>query len=254
MPQIIRKLFEEEFAKRLGVPNAIAVNSGTSALVGALLSLNLDGGEVITTAFTFASTANAILLAGGTPVFVDVGPDNLIDPQLIKGAVTQKTKAILPVHLFGRVCDMTSIMSTAALYNLKVVEDCAQSLGAKHDDQYAGTIGHIGCFSFYKTKNMSCFEGGMILGDDSIRCLVDPISNQKSGWPVVGHNFRMPEPCCLIGYERVKLHWDQVLSELGRYSEKDGYYPYVIYDLPQFSHIKRTCPNAEGAAKQCRNV
>lgn len=259
MPQIVRQLFEQEFAARLGVTDAVAVNSGTSALLGAMMSLNLQpGDEVITTPFTFVSTANAIVLAGGKPVFVDVGPDNLIDPTLIPKFVTERTRAILPVHLFGRACNMTAIMEIARDAGLQVVEDCAQSLGAKHDGKYLGTIGDIGCFSFYKTKNLSCFEGGMIVGGDAarIRTLVDPIANKVAGWPVVGNNFRMPEPCCLIGYEKVKLHWDQILSELGRYSEKDGYYPDVIYNLACYSHLNLSgsCPNAERAAEQCRNV
>ena len=259
MPQIVRQLFEQEFASRLGVPDAVAVNSGTSALVAALMSLNLQAGdEVITTPFTFISTVNAIVLAGGKPVFVDVGPDNLIDATLVPKFVTEKTRAILPVHLFGRSCNMNALMDIAKEAGLCVVEDCAQSLGAKYDGQYLGTIGDIGCFSFYKTKNLSCFEGGMIVGGDTahIRTLVDPIANKAAGWPSVGYNFRMPEPCCLIGYEKVKLHWDQILSELGRYSEKDGYYPDVIYNLPCYSHLNLsgTCPNAERAAEQCRNV
>lgn len=257
MPQIIRQLFEEEFARRLGVSEAVAVNSGTSALVAALASIELKpGDEVITTPFTFASTANAIVLAGGTPVFVDVGSDNLIDAELITRSITQKTKAIVPVHLFGRSCNMDLITQIAKEYDLIVIEDCAQSLGAKYKDRHLGTIGDIGCFSFYKTKNLSCFEGGMVIGGDikKIRNLVDPISNKLAGWPVIGYNFRMPEPCCLIGYEKIKLHWEQILFELGRYSEKDGYYPDVIYDMPCYSHrnLSGSCPNAEKAAKNAK--
>lgn len=256
MPQIIRKLFEDEFATKLGAKSAIAVNSGTSALVAALLSLDLQGGEVITTPFTFVSTANSIVLAGGVPVFVDIEDDSLLDPNLIEKVINNNTRAILPVHLFGRVCKMDKIMDIASKYGLKVVEDTAQSLGAEYKGKYAGTIGDIGCFSFYKTKNLSCFEGGMIVGgdEDKIRCLVDPIINKQQGFPVIGHNFRMPEPCCLIGYERIKLHWDQILSELGKYSEKDGYYPYVIYELPSFSKYAKmgSCPNAERISQICK--
>ena len=258
MPQIIRKLFEEEFAKKLGVKSAVAVNSGTSALVGALMSLDLNGAEVITTPFTFVSTVSSIILAGGKPVFVDIGHDHLIDTSLIENAITEKTKAILPVHLFGRICAMPHIMQIAKKHNLTVVEDTAQSLGAECLGKYAGTFGDIGCFSFYKTKNMSCFEGGMIVGGDEqkIRCIVDPIENRKANWPVVGHNFRMPEPCCLIGYERIKLHWEQVQFELGKYSEKDGFYPYVIYELEAYKHLgkKGDCPNAEEVAEKCKKM
>ncbi len=259
MPQIIRQLFEQEFSARVGARDSIAVNSGTSALVGALLSLDLRGREVITTPFTFVSTANAIILAGGVPVFVDIREDNhLIDERLIERAVTERTKAILPVHLFGRVCEMNAILKIAERYSLTVVEDAAQALGVTYRTRYAGAIGDLGCFSFYKTKNLSTFEGGMIAvnrGDARrIRCLVDPIANREAGFPCFGHNFRMPEPCALIGLERVKLHWNQVLAELGRYSELDGYYPYVVYATGAFRNlgIIAHCPIAEGVAHRCR--
>jgi dTDP-4-amino-4,6-dideoxygalactose transaminase len=252
MPQIIRTLFEKEFCQRLGVDSAVAVNSGTSALVGALASLDVRGGEVITTPFTFPSTGNAILINGAKPVFVDTGLDSLIDPDLIEEAITPETRAILPVHLFGRVCDMGKIMAIATRHDIPVVEDAAQALGARYRDKYAGTFG-IGCFSFYKTKNMSCFEGGMITGGNEIkiRCIVDPIVNAQHGFSHVGWNFRMPEPCCLIGYEKMKLHWEQIRFELGRYSEADGYYPYLLYHLQPFVQYRTECPKAE---KLCQVV
>lgn len=266
MPQIIRKLFEEEFCIRIGCKEATAVNSGTSALVGALLSLELNGAEVITTPFTFPSTVNAIVLAGGKPVFVDIKEDCLMDTKLIENAITSKTKAILPVHLFGRMCEMHQIVMLAARWNLQVVEDASQALGLRctHlSDYYAGNYGHIGCFSFYKTKNLSCFEGGMIVGGDQhkIKCYTDPIVNKNAGWPVIGHNFRMAEPCCLIGYEKLKLHWDEIVAGLGKKTEKDGYYPYVIYNLQCYQELagryklfNGMFPVAERMAKQCRNM
>lgn len=264
MPQIIRKLFEEEFARRIGCREATAVNSGTSALVGALMSLELNGGEVITTPFTFPSTVNAIVLAGGKPVFVDINEDCLINTNMIEKAITRNTKAILPVHLFGRVCNMERIVILAAKWNVKVVEDASQALGAKDsfcNDCYAGNFGHIGCFSFYKTKSLSCFEGGMIIGGDQhkIKCYTDPIVNCHAGWPVIGHNFRMPEPCCLIGYERLKLHWDEIVAGLGKQTEKDGYYPDVIYNLPcyktgRYALLNGIFPVAESMAAKCRNM
>ena len=257
MPQVIRELFETEFCRRLGCSHAVAVNSGTSALVGALSSLDLAGGEVITTPFTFVSTANAILLAGGRPVFVDIRDDNhLLDEGLIEAAITDRTRAILPVHLFGRVCAMDAICEIATQHGLAVVEDTAQALGATYCGKYAGTFGDLGCFSFYKTKNLSTFEGGMITvnrGDArKVRCHVDPIANRLSGFPAVGHNFRMPEPCALIGYEKLKLHWDQALTELGRFREQDGFYPYVVYQTAAFRRLGITghCPVAEQVARE----
>lgn len=261
MPHVIRQMFEQEFCRRLGCPAAVAVNSGTSALVGALLSLDLAGGDVLTTPFTFVSTANAILLAGGRPVFADIRPDNhLIDEHLIEAAITPRTRAILPVHLFGRVCAMDTICEIAAQHGLTVVEDAAQALGAVYQGCHAGTFGDLGCFSFYKTKNLSTFEGGMIAvnqGDaHQIRCHIDPIVNRQSGFPVVGHNFRMPEPCALIGYEKLKLHWDQVPSALGRFSERDGFYPQLVYQTEAFRRrgISGNCPVAEQLVQEIQNA
>lgn len=253
MPQIVRELFEQEFCRRMGCAAAVAVNSGTSALVGALLALDLRGGEVITTPFSFPSTWSAILLAGGVPRFVDIRrEDHLIDPELVAAAVTKETRAILPVHLFGRVCAMDDVMKIAARHGLAVIEDAAQALGKDRNGRLAGTFGDFGCFSFYKTKALSTFEGGMIAVRDAdraeqLRCLVDPIANKASGFPVVGHNFRMPEPCALIGLERMKLHWDEV-SRFVPPTEKNGFYPYVAHELPPFQRFARHCPVAESLA------
>lgn len=132
----------------------------------------------------------------------------------------------------------------------------AQALGATYQGRYAGTFGDLGCFSFYKSKNLGTFEGGMITvnrGDArNVRCHVDPIVNKQSGFPSVGHNFRMPEPCALIGYEKLKLHWDQALSELGRFTEQDGFYPYAVYQTAAFRRleISGNCPVAERVARE----
>lgn len=258
MPQIIRDLFEQEFCRRMGCAAAVAVNSGTSALVGALLALDLRGGEVITTPFSFPSTWNAILLAGGVPRFVDIrSDDHLIDPELVAAAVTKETRAILPVHLFGRVCDMQFITRIAVRHGLAVVEDTAQALGKYGKGRLAGTFGDFGCFSFYKTKALSTFEGGMIAVRDAeraehVRCLVDPIVNRAAGFPVVGHNFRMPEPCALIGLERMKLHWWEIFAQSPP-TEANGFYPYVAHELPAFRQFARYCPVAESAALEVRS-
>lgn len=255
MPQIVREMFEGEFCRRMGCAAAVAVNSGTSALVGALLALDLRGGEVITTPFSFPSTWNAILLAGGVPRFVDIrSDDHLIDPSLIEAAVNERTRAILPVHLFGRVCDMRAVMEVAARHGLNVVEDTAQALGKSRDGRLAGTFGDFGCFSFYKTKSLSTFEGGMVAVRDEwraerLRQLVDPIANRVAGFPVAGHNFRMPEPCALIGLERMKLHWPDVVAHSPP-SERNGFYPYVAHELPAFRQFSRHCPVAEALSTE----
>jgi len=181
--------FEAEVADYLGVKHAVGLNSGTDALVIALRALEIGpGDEVITTPFTFFATAEAISLVGATPVFVDV--DELtynIDPTLIEAAITERTRAIIPVHLYGQPAAMAQIMEIAERHGLKVVEDCAQSFGARYqggcvgccgadcDDalrqrltgMMTGTIGHVGTYSFFPSKNLGAFgDGGLLATDD----------------------------------------------------------------------------------------
>ena len=154
--------FEESFASFIEVPFAIGCNSGTDALVLALRALDIgQGDEVITSSFSFFATAEAISNVGASPVFVDINPDTyLIDPEQIENHITNKTKAILPVHLFGNVVDMKAIKSIAQKYNLKVIEDCAQATGSQWNNQKVGSIGDIGCFSFFPTKNLGAAGDG----------------------------------------------------------------------------------------------
>ncbi|QEG42994.1 DegT/DnrJ/EryC1/StrS family aminotransferase [Roseimaritima ulvae] len=157
---------EEEIAEYLGCKHAIAVNSGTDALHLALRALNIGpGDEVITTPFTFVATTEAIGLVGATPVFVDIDPHTYnMDANAIERVVTSNTKAILPVHLYGQPCDMATIGQLADRYDLAVVEDCAQAFGAKYNGQSVGTLGTVGCLSFFPSKNLGCFgDGGMIV-------------------------------------------------------------------------------------------
>jgi dTDP-4-amino-4,6-dideoxygalactose transaminase len=161
--------FENEVAEYLGVKHAIGVNSGTDALVIALRALNIGpGDEVITTPFSFFATAESIANVGAQPVFVDIDPRTFnIDPNLIPAAITPRTKAIMPVHLYGLACDMTNIMSIARERKLIVIEDCAQSFGATHTGKQTGTFGHAGAFSFFPTKPLGGFgDGGMITTND----------------------------------------------------------------------------------------
>lgn len=159
-PQV--KEFETQFAAYLDIPFVSSCNSGTDALHLALRAMQIGpGDEVITTPFTFIATTEAIGMVGATPVFVDVDPLTYnIDPKAIEAKITAHTKAILPVHLFGRACDMTAIMAIARQYNLKVIEDCAQATGASWEGRKVGTIGDVGCFSFFPTKNLGCFGDG----------------------------------------------------------------------------------------------
>ena len=141
MPVVIRDIFENYVKEKFDLEDCIAVNNGTSALIAPLWSMDLNpGDEVITTPFTFISTSNAILISGGTPVFVDIDPDTLlIDVNKIEEKITPKTKAIMPVHLYGRVCEMEKINAIAKKHNLVVIEDTAQAFGATcHCGKYAG--------------------------------------------------------------------------------------------------------------------
>ena len=143
--------FEQEFANYLGVNKCVGCNSGTDALYMALRALNIgQGDEVITTPFTFIATAEVITRVGATPVFVDIETDTFnFDLDQVSAAITPQTKAIIPVHLFGQPVDMQRLMEIAQAHNLYVIEDCAQATGAEWNGQKVGSIGHIGCFSFF---------------------------------------------------------------------------------------------------------
>ncbi len=205
------KAFEEEIAEYLGVKHAVGVNSGTDALVIGLEAAGVGpGDEVITTPFTFFATAEAISQVGATPVFVDIEPDTFnLDPALIADAVTPRTKAILPVHLYGHPAEMDEIMSIAEEYRLSVLEDTAQAFGAEYKGKKVGSIGDAGCFSFFPTKNLGAFgDGGMITtNQDSIaeraRELRAHGGKDKYYNTAIGHNSRLDEIQAAI--LRVKL-------------------------------------------------
>ena len=265
MPQVIRDIFENYVKDRFDLEDCIAVNNGTSALIAPLWSMDLQpGDEVITTPFTFIATSNAILIAGGTPVFVDIDPNTLlIDPQKIEAAVTEKTKAIMPVHLYGRICNMDAIFSIAKKHNLVVIEDTAQAFAAKDSSgRFAGMMADAGTFSFYKTKNISTFEGGMICVPknsklDAVR--IRAICNQgqigRYNHEYVGFNFRLAEPLCLMAYEQMKLHMEGIKAELGIRGPKQGHYPDVVYQQPAYIRkgITGNCPIAERVAKSIKD-
>lgn len=159
------KQFEKEAADYLGCQYAVGVNSGTDALHFALRAANIQpGDEVITPSFTFFATIEAILYCGAKLVFVDIDADNFnLDLEQIEPLINQKTKAILPVDLYGQAVDMDSLTSLAKRYNLKIIEDSAQSFGASWDGKKCGSFDDLGCFSFYPTKNLSCFgDGGLV--------------------------------------------------------------------------------------------
>ena len=161
--------FEERFAAYCGVRHCVAADSGTSALHLALLAAGIGpGDEVITVSMTFVATTAAILYCGAKPVFVDIDPDTwTMDPDLLEAAVTARTKGILPVHLHVLMADMDPIMAVARRHGLVVIEDAAQSHGAEYKGRSAGSIGDIGCFSFYPGKNLGAYgEGGAVVTND----------------------------------------------------------------------------------------
>ncbi len=195
------KKFEEEFAAYCGTKYAVAVNSGTSALLLSLLASGVrKGEEVITVPFTFIATVEAIIFAGARPVFVDIHPQTLtLDVEKLEKAITSKTRAIIPVHLFGEVCHMEPLMEIARRYNLLVIEDACQAHGAEYLpwNKKAGSMGECGCFSFYPTKNLGGWgEGGMVVTDNPelarrIKMLRDHGSVRKYLHQMVGLNCRM---------------------------------------------------------------
>jgi dTDP-4-amino-4,6-dideoxygalactose transaminase len=265
LPAIVRNIFEDYVKDRFDLEDCIAVNNGTSALIAALWSLDLKpGDEVITTPFTFIATANAIVIAGGTPVFVDIDPETyLIDPKKIEEAITDKTKAIISVHLYGRVCDMERINKIADKHDVVVIEDTAQAFGAESTPgKYAGMVSDCGTFSFYKTKNISTFEGGMIciprgsrLDHDKIRSICDQGQVGKYNHEHIGFNFRLAEPLCLMALEQMKIHMTGIKAELGLRGPEQGHYPEVVYNQPAYKRlgISGYCPVAERVAKKIKN-
>ncbi len=164
------RLFEEEFAHFLGASGAVGVGSGTEALHVALKACGIGAGdEVITVSHTAVATAAAIELAGATPVFVDIEPTfYAVDPAQLEKAITPKTKAIIPVHIYGHPVDLKPVLDIAKRYKLRVIEDCAQAHGAQYDGRRVGTWGDIGCFSFYPTKNLGALgDGGALVSNDA---------------------------------------------------------------------------------------
>jgi perosamine synthetase len=197
--------FEKAFAAMCGVRHAVATSSGTTALHLALLAHGIGpGDEVITSPFTFISSANSILFVGAKPVFVDIDESSFnMDPSLIEARITPRTKALVPVHLFGNPCDMEAIMAIAARHGLMVIEDAAQAHGASINGKKVGSFG-TGCFSFYPTKNMTTAEGGMVTSDDDqvaekVRLLRSHGMKRRYYHDFLGYNFRMTDVQAALG-------------------------------------------------------
>jgi len=214
--------FEREFAEYCGAAHSVGVGSGTDALHLALRALDIGpGDEVITTPFTFIATAEAISLVGATPVFCDIDPQTFnIDPAGIEPAISERTRAILPVHLYGQPCDMDRIMDLASANGLAVVEDCAQAVGATFRGRRVGTFGDLGCFSFFPSKNLGAMgDGGMVVTDhaeyfERVEMLRRHGGRVKYHHEVVGVNSRLDELQAAI--LRVKLRYLDTWNDLRR--------------------------------------
>ncbi len=225
---------ETRWAEFCGVKHAIAMSNGTVALMSIFAGLGLGpGDEVITVAHTFAATANAILFTGARPVFVDIEPDTyLIDAARIEAAITPRTRAIVPVHLFGLVADMDMIRAIADRYGLAVVEDACQAHGALYRGRRAGSFGH-GAFSLYATKNMTTAEGGFVTTDDDrladwLRLYRNQGMRTRYAFEILGFNFRMTDIAAAIGLVQL----DKLERNTARRQAVAARYDEAFADLP----------------------
>lgn len=216
------KAFEAEMQEYLGVNHAICLNSGTDALHLALRALNIGkGDEVITVGFTFVATTESIEIVGATPVFVDIDENTFnMDVNKIEEKITSKTRAIMPVHLYGQPADMDKIMEIARKYNLHVIEDCCQAIGAEYKGQKVGTFGDIGCYSFYPTKNLGTMgDGGLaITNSEEIKNRIIALRNHGGAiryhHDEIGVNSRLDEIQAAI--LRVKLPYIDKWNKMRR--------------------------------------
>jgi dTDP-4-amino-4,6-dideoxygalactose transaminase len=213
-PMVAR--FEREFAELVGAEHAVAVNNGTTALVAAMQVLDLKpGDEVITSPFTFVASVNAILEAGATVRFADITMDDFcVDPRTVEAAINERTKALMPVHLYGQCADMVAISALAQRHGLPIVEDAAQAHGATIDGRGAGTYG-LGCFSFYGTKNLTTGEGGMITTNDDaladrLRVLRNQGMRQRYQYEMAGHNYRLTDLQAALAIPQLAAYGDNL--------------------------------------------
>jgi perosamine synthetase len=245
--------FERLFAQRVGASHASAVSSGTAGLHLALRAVGVEpGDEVITTSFSFVASANAILYCDAKPVFADIDPVTLnLDPTAAEAAITPRTTAILPVHIFGYPADMQAFEAIAQRHDLAIVEDACEALGAKHTDGPAvGGRGHPAVFGFYANKQMTTGEGGMIaLSEGALKQRIDSERNQgrapDMGWldhDRLGFNYRLAEIACALGVVQLG-RLDRMLAERARVA---GLYREALADI---SGLDLPCPDAGGDAR-----
>lgn len=221
--------FEEKFANYIGTKHAIAVNSGTSGLHLCMNAIGIKkDDEVITSPFSFIASSNCIMFEGGKPLFVDIDRDTLnLDAERIEAAITNNTKAILPVHVFGQPCNMDAIIDIAEDHDLAVIEDACEAIGAKYNGQKAGTFGDASVFAFYPNKQMTTGEGAMIVtDDDNIAKLCRSLRNQgrseNEEWlnhVRLGYNYRLDEMSCALGIGQLD-RIDELLDKRAKVAEE----------------------------------
>lgn len=246
--------FEQETVAYLGAPFAVSCASGTDALHLAILAAGIGpGDEVITSPFTFIATAEAICYAGATPVFVDIDPKTFnMDPALVEAAITSRTKAIIPVHIFGQPADMAPISAICEKHNLLLIEDCAQSFGASVNGKMTGSIGKLGCFSFFPSKNLGCYgDGGLITCAtaelaEELKVLRNHGSRVRYHHSVIGYNSRLDDIQAAIlrvklkridefntGRRRVAHLYSELLKDVAAvpFEDRKGVHVYHQYTL-----------------------
>ena len=245
------RAFEEKFKKYTGSKFAATVTNGTCALHMALTALNIGpGDEVITTPFTFVASSNSILFNGAIPIFVDVKSDTFnMDPKRIEEAITPKTKAIMPVHIFGNPCDMKAIKDIAEDHNLFIIEDCAQAHDARIDGQHTGTFGDIGCFSFYGTKNLVGGEGGaLICQNEELFAKIQSLKNHgrspAGGYShlTIGYNYRTTDMSAAI----MNIQMDRADEILQRRHRNGELYRQLLADHPNLI-VQKILPDAQSS-------
>ena len=229
----VSRELEKLYAEYTGTKFATVTSNGTTALSTALEAMDIQpGDEVITSPFTFIASANSIAMVGAIPVFVDIKPDSYnIDPDLIEDAITDKTRAIMPVHIFGMPADMKHIMDIADSHDLQVIEDACQAHGAEVDGKKVGALGHVATFSFYATKNMMTGEGGMITTDneelyDEILMVKNHGRGKQGGYSHfrIGYNNRMMDLVSAIGIEQIKRLPEAVKKRRSIAQEYDDFF------------------------------
>lgn len=237
--------FEEAFAEMCGVRHAIATSSGTTALHIALLAYGIGpGDEVITSPFTFIASANCALYVGARPVFVDIDPRTFnLDPHLVEAAITSRTRAIIPVHLYGLPCDMGPIMEIAQKYGLVVIEDACQAHGAEYRGKKVGSFG-TGTFSLYPTKNITSGEGGMITTDDpeiaeKCRAIRQHGARHRYSHDELGFNFRMTDVHAAIGLAQLRKleRFNEARQSNARYLSEHLRGVVTPYVPPERTHV-----------------